>query len=51
MSKLLARVTALVLPAKRGKAAPVRGRCGFGCGSNGVYNVSTTMPGGKPPCC
>ena len=51
MSKLIARVTALILPAKQAQATPVRGRCGFGCGRDGVLNVSTAMPGTKPPCC
>lgn len=51
MRKLIGRVTALILPAKSAKAAPTRGRCGSGCGSDGAWYASQSMPGDRIPCC
>lgn len=50
MNKLAQSLVKLVLPQATAKAAPVRGTCGFGCGSLGIYNVSRTADG-KRPCC
>ena len=51
MRRLIAHVTTLVLPSKQAEATRVRGRCGAGCGTSGVWLASVAMPGGRQPCC
>jgi hypothetical protein len=50
MKKLTQSLVKLVLPEATAKASPVRGTCGFGCGTDGVYNAAKTVDG-KRPCC
>ena len=51
MRKLIARVTEVILPAKKAQATPTRGKCGTGCGGDGVWYQSSSMPGDRLPCC
>jgi hypothetical protein len=49
MKKLTHSLVKLVLPAATAKATPVRGTCGFGCGTDGVLSARTAD--GRRPCC
>ncbi|GAA3285621.1 MULTISPECIES: hypothetical protein [Dactylosporangium] len=49
MKKLTHSLLKLVVPTADAKATPVRGTCGFGCGTAGILSARTAD--GRRPCC